>query len=237
MKKTLILFSLLSLLTMTFAQNNSFGVVCCTGQTLYYEVTSKDKPFTVKVVNPYSRQRPIGDVVIPETISYNGVAYSVTAIDNGAFFMNDELTSITIPSTVKTIGNDAFASCESLTSLYIPNSVESIGESAFGGCYSLTSLYIPNSVETIGCSAFRACVRIRFVVFESDVPPTCCGSGYDIFGTWETVLSFGIIFEGYNPKVYIPQGSLEKYLDVWDKGLNYIEINPEEIRRFRSRKK
>ena len=52
-----------------------------------------------------------GDVVIPETVTYNGITYSVTSL-----------------------GEECFEDCSSLTSITIPNSVTSLGESCFCLC-------------------------------------------------------------------------------------------------------
>ena len=90
-----------------------------------------------------------GDIVIPESITYNNSKYSVTSIGNNAFWGCSGLTSVTIPNSVTSIGNYAFDSCSSLTSVTIPNSVTSIGYWAFANCSSLTSVTIPNSVPSI----------------------------------------------------------------------------------------
>ena len=72
-----------------------------------------------------------GDVVIPQTVTYNGTTYSVTSI-----------------------GEYAFRNCTGLTSIIIPNSVKSIGRSAFNKCTNLSNIQMPNSVTDIGYSAF-----------------------------------------------------------------------------------
>jgi hypothetical protein len=72
-------------------------------------------------------------LVIPAT--YQGK--SVSAIAEYAFQACSELTSITIPDSVKRIRDDAFVACSGLTSITIPDSVTSIGSYAFNGCNSL----------------------------------------------------------------------------------------------------
>lgn len=67
-----------------------------------------------------------GDVVIPETISYNSTTYTVTEIGRQAFLGCDEMTSIKIPNTVTTICSWAFSHCKKLTALHIPASVTQI---------------------------------------------------------------------------------------------------------------
>ena len=77
-----------------------------------------------------------GDVVIPDSVIYNGKTYQVTSIGNSAFY-NSSLTSVTIGNNVTSIGQEAFF-LSSLNSVTIGKSVTSIGESAFEGCSSLT---------------------------------------------------------------------------------------------------
>ena len=87
------------------------------------------------------------DVKIPSTIG--GVA--VTSIGERAFRDNN-LTSVTIPSSVTYIGFNAFCN-NSLTSVTIPNSVTSIESDAFYN-NNLTGVTIGNSVTSIGTAAF-----------------------------------------------------------------------------------
>ncbi len=113
-----------------------------TSGVLKYEITSLS-PKKVKVIK--NDPKPTGDITIPETVSYSGADYSVTAI-----------------------GEDAFESCHALTSLAIPNSVTTIGWRAFNGCDNLTSVTIPNSVTTIGANAFNNCTALTSFEVATD---------------------------------------------------------------------
>ncbi len=106
-----------------------------------------------------------GEIIIPETVTYNGIAYSVTSIGYGAFAYCSSLTSVTIGNSVTSIGNRAFEKCSSLTSITIPNSVTSIGEYAFRRS-SLFSITIPNNVTSIGTLAFD-CSSLTSVVWNA----------------------------------------------------------------------
>lgn len=102
-----------------------------------------------------------GDITIPQTVTYNGNNYTVTAIDEYAFYSDEKeslVTSVTIPKTVTKINNCAFCGCSKITNLILPDGLISIGNSTFSGCTGLTSLDLPNSVSEIGSSAFYRCI-------------------------------------------------------------------------------
>lgn len=127
-----------------------------------------------------------GNVVIPEEFTYNGITYYVTAIDEKAFYYCANLTSVTIPPSIKSVAKNAFSGCSGLTTVNLNNNeivsksyesgsvktvfgdqvkeyilgedVTSIGSSAFSGCSGLTSVTIPESVTSIGQGAFRDCM-------------------------------------------------------------------------------
>lgn len=67
--------------------------------------------------------------------SYAIGSYTIKAgtkiIAGGAFFINEDITKVTIPNTVTSIGEDAFLSCTALSSINIPASVERIEYDAF----------------------------------------------------------------------------------------------------------
>ncbi len=110
-----------------------------------------------------------GALSIPSSVTYNSTTYSVTSIDNDAFFGCSGLTSVTIPNSVTKIGDGAFYKCYGLTSVTIPNSVTSIGNSAFCKCSGLISVTIPNSVTTIGDWAFNECTGLTSVTIPNSV--------------------------------------------------------------------
>ena len=112
-----------------------------------------------------------GEVIIPETVEYNGKTYSVTVIGAYAFRDCSGLTSITIPNSVTIIGSSAFEGCSGLTSITIPNSVTTIGESAFRWCTSLQSIDISNSVTSIGKYAFGNCSQLQEIYFTGVTYP------------------------------------------------------------------
>ena len=165
----LLLFVLPLLTARAYAYD--FSAVCETGQTLYYNITDAEN-HKVELTCPSfddlghgswdGYEKPEGDILLPETAEYDGVAYSVTSIGDYAFYYCSGLTgSLVIPNTVTSIGDYAFYRCQRFSgALEIPNSVTSIGDYAFYYCYGLTgSLVIPNTVTSIGDHAFYYCQR------------------------------------------------------------------------------
>jgi hypothetical protein len=107
-----------------------------------------------------------GDIIIPETVVFQKVAYHVTSIGGWAFEKCSSLTSIVIGNGVTSIGDRAFVDCKSLSSIVIPDSVTSIGEGAFFECESLSSIVIPDSVTTIGKYAFTYCSSLSSISYN-----------------------------------------------------------------------
>ena len=81
---------------------------------------AKTAEVTFKGDYSYSYYEYFGSITIPATVTYDGVAYSVTSIGQDAFNRCNSLTSITIPESVTSIGDDAFCGCSSLTSITLP---------------------------------------------------------------------------------------------------------------------
>ena len=103
-----------------------------------------------------------GGVVIPPTVEYNSVTYTVTGIAQKAFCTyDDEMTSVSFPATLEKIGNSAFAGCKKLTELEFPASLKEIGETAFTGNTNLEKVTC-HAVEPPVCGdyAFAICQEL-----------------------------------------------------------------------------
>ena len=97
------------------------------------------------------------------------VIVGYTSIDDSAFSVKTQITSITIPNSVTSIGNGAFFRCEKITSMNIPNSITSIGNYAFQRCELLGSITIPNSVTSIGIAAFDSCTSLTSITIPNSI--------------------------------------------------------------------
>lgn len=105
---------------------------------IYYII--ENSATVTKNPNKYS-----GDIVIPESVSYEGNNYLVGRIDYDAFMDCSGLTSIKLPEGLLYIEASAFSGCSKLSNIELPNSILYIGNNAFYDCRSLKSINIPKN--------------------------------------------------------------------------------------------
>ena len=169
---SLFLATLMSMISTTVTAHD-IEVANSDGKTIYYNYNSDGSSVSVTYQGTYHysySNEYSGEIVIPETVTYNGKPYSVTSIGSYAFLGCSSLTSVTIPNSVTSIDVGAFSSCSSLTSVTIPNSVTSIGSWAFRDCSSLTYVTIGNSVTCIDENAFQGCSNLTSINSEIKNP-------------------------------------------------------------------
>lgn len=109
-----------------------------------------------------------GDLVIPETVTYDGVTYTVTAIGNYAFSYCNNLKSATIPNSITSIRDGAFMGCSALETVMIDNASTPIGFQAFTNCYNLTTVDLGNAITSIDTGVFINC----FKLLDVEIPNT-----------------------------------------------------------------
>ena len=217
-KQSIIIILLTVLMSMTGAKAfaHDIEIPNADGETIYYVWINNHTELAVSFngsnFNDFNEY--FGDIVIPESVVFDGNTYPVTSIGDGAFWGCIYLTSISIPHSITSIGNNAFMECTSLPSITIPNSVTSIGNEAFYGCSGLTSVIIPNSVTSIGGFAFCGCSGLASVTIPNSV--TSIG-GYAFEATaWYDNQPDGLIYAGkvaYKYKGTMPNNTNIKIQD------------------------
>ena len=137
------------------------------------------KDGTVQIVKYYGKA---AQLTVPSKLD----GKPVSGIGNNAFELNDKLTSVIIPSSVKKIGEMAFYYCENLKSVTLPKGITTIEYATFSVCPALskislpagltriaerafycaglTKVTLPDSVKTIASEAFSSCQELLEVV-------------------------------------------------------------------------
>ena len=192
---------------------------------IFYNLNAEDQ--TAEVT--YGTKEYLGDIVIPATVTSDGVTYSVTSIGEEAF-ERCRVTSVDMSDNITSIGHHAFCACYKLTSIKIPANVTSL-EGVFANCYGLTKVEIHSNaivskdyewlssnylynllggyvqeviigeeVTRIGNCAFFDCQSLTSITIPNSV--TSIGSG-SFSGckklTSLTIPSSVTSIEGYNP--------------------------------------
>ena len=131
---------------------------------IYYNTNGTEATVTRKTTsgNSYS-----GNVVIPSVVTYNGITYPVTTIDDNAFSKCSDLMSIDMPESITHIGNYAFVYCTGVTNVVIPNSVITAGSSIFHGCTGLIDVTIGQSIREMSLP-FSSCDNLAHVTILCD---------------------------------------------------------------------
>ncbi len=140
MKPKNLILSLLALLASIQVFANDYDFV---RNNIYYIVTSAENK-TVEVTQSDNHSYS-GDIVIPPSVTYMGITYTVTKIGDNAFRECTALTSVTIPDGVTSIGGNAFEGCTNLTTVAMPDNIITFnGFFTFGESNNIESVYITN---------------------------------------------------------------------------------------------
>ena len=156
-----------------------FSAVSPSGHTIYYNIVEGGYQIPrVSVTYPNTSespwgniQRPYGNLVLPETVTYNGTTYNLAYIGSKAFQGCAGLVSVVIPSCVITIEYNSFSGCESLTTVTINSA--SIAAGPYNSSYNLKNIfgnqvtsYTIGAVSAIGSCAFYGCTNLASVTLH-----------------------------------------------------------------------
>ena len=85
-------------------------------------------------------------VNIPETFEYNGITYTVVAVDANAFLNCRDIKEIHLPATCVKFGNNCFRGCTSLTNFPVTETATTMNSGVIWGCSNITEAFIPAGV-------------------------------------------------------------------------------------------
>ena len=168
LKTWLVAVSLLMALPMA-GQNANFKV-----DKLWYQVIDETS-HTVTVTSPQGTDLTetynstlSAAVTIPQTITDNkGQSWTVTEINQAAFYQVTSIKEVTLPATIQVIGESAFQE-SSLETINFPAALLSISGSAFKES-KLTKADIPGETF-IASEAFSSCTKLN----EVSIPKVTC---------------------------------------------------------------
>ncbi len=134
--------------------------------SVYYTLDGATKTAEIAV---QSNSTAVGEVVINDSVTYEGANYAVTSMANSAFSGCNQLTSIVLPQTLRNLGREAFLQCTNLTSCIIPDST--ITEIPFEAFWKagLIEFRVPEGVTYIEQRSFEQMPNLQRVQLANSV--------------------------------------------------------------------
>lgn len=196
-----------------------------------YEVTGEN---SVRVLR---NEFITGDVVIPETVTYNGVTYNVTELADDVF--NEiyyGMTSVSLPPTVTNVGNNTFwGGCydnkyiKSYVPIYQPQTMRLLAAPA-----AATEFELPIGYTGIWDYAFRFTENLKTLTLPRSLNEICenvfigCTALTDIYSYARPVpATQGNAFAGLDKSkitVHVYASALDSYKQSWGEAFNYVTI-------------
>ena len=170
---------------------------------IYYNIIDeKNVEVTYKGSSAYEDEYK-NEVVIPDSVTYNGVSYIVTSIGKNAFAYSALLKTITIGNNVKSVGDNAFSNCNLLASVTMGTAVQNVGKYAFYNCSYLSVIdSVPNSLTTVEESAFRACSQLTAINLPDSVTTIGDYAFYECYRLASVTLGNGLTSIGDQAFMY-----------------------------------
>ena len=137
---------------------------------LFYTVLTENPDNATGTVSVKTASTSISnEVVIPSSVTYNSVDYSVVEIPYGGFQNCKRIKSVAIPNTVTKMGGGCFSNCTQMESITLSSKTTGIPYNSFNNCSALQSITIPNTCTAIEENAFESCKALTNVTIGSGV--------------------------------------------------------------------
>ena len=170
-------FKTIDVATIPVAEGDNFFVGNVAYSITSYSETAKEVMVTYFPVESVSdnnikaanRAGYVGDVVVPATVSYQNIEFTVDGVTAQAFMGAEEMTSIKFNCALTTIPERAMFSCKKLATVEIPSTVTAIEAKAFEQCQALGAITLPQGLLSIGSRAFYYCKVLENVVIPATV--------------------------------------------------------------------
>ena len=156
-----------------------------------------------------SNSTAVGDIVIGDSVSYEGASYAVTGMVDDAFADCNQLTSIVLPQTLRYLGKNAFLRCTNLTSCIIPDStITEIPFEAFLKA-GLIEFRVPEGVTYIEQRSFEQMPNLQRVHLANSVKSLTSWSFYNLPALQDPIYNdslFVLMPDNYSGAYSIPAG-------------------------------
>ena len=134
---------------------NTSSVYTVDGLRYYLDTTHNLAEFiNFNNSNAYS-----GALNIPATIRYNGTTYAVVAVINNSRYTQSNITSVTLPKSLRYIGDYGLGYFSNVRSIEIPENVTSMGSYVFSNSNNLTSIkmnaVVPPAISSMSGSSYK----------------------------------------------------------------------------------
>lgn len=196
MKRKLFVLSFLLITINVFAQEFT---VLLNKQRLNFKILSAEEHTVELTANENIKYRD-SVYVIPDSVNYNNITYSVVAIGEKTFRKNKSIERIVLPSSLKTIGEKAFWGCVHLKKVDFSEGLQIIGDNCFEFCKNLKHVDLPNGLLRIEKGAFRY-IKMEVIV----IPNTVTFVGEQAFGCANEFIAM----DTYIKSLTIPESVIE----------------------------
>lgn len=172
MKKILIMLSMLVAFACLFAIS-TFAATEIDG--IWYDLKGSGENAVASVTIDNATKCKLEHIVIPETVTYNDVTYTVTTINDSAFSgspwgQNQTVKSMVIPSTVTSFGSHFLRECKSIETVVIKSKSEAgitLYNAEFYKCSSLKSIDMSESdIISFNQYTFQDCKQLVTVKYS-----------------------------------------------------------------------
>ena len=171
--KKLLLFLIFLTCSITISAAYDFAIANKDGVKIYYSKISANQVSVVKGEDQYA-----GNIVIPSSIKYDDITYSVTQLAAQSFMGCPDLLSVIMPESIVSIGEEAFENDWQMTSITFSDNINYIGRSALEGCRSIIKLKLPSKLNYIWDKTFKGCTGLEKITIPKSVTMIGEHSGY-----------------------------------------------------------
>ena len=172
MKKVLLTIAIVAMLVCAFAVVANAANI--TVDNINYITDGTNASFNA---NSPTDSTTLGELIIPEKFTVDGVEYTVTSVTRGGspWPDNDEyinsVTKVVLPATITSVPSHIFRNYMGLKSVTIKGAVTSFNNAEFYHCYALEEVILeqPSVFTKVGGNVFEGCAKLKTFAIPNSV--------------------------------------------------------------------